>query len=155
MQGQQQLEKSSLLIPNMPVQMSPWEYKDSYTPWVQRHSSLTHTETSHQLVLAGNLETLYKSQDLCWMVLRKDTFSTQDKLLHTKAINKELELTPGNGIMAKVELVPGNGIIPFCASKRCFSHTERQTAVLLAACHNQFLVSPEVRNTACKPVLCV
>lgn len=58
------------------------------------------------------------------MVLSADTFSTQDKLIHTKAIIKELELTPGNGIMAKVELAPGDGIILFCASQRCFSHME-------------------------------
>lgn len=109
--------------------------------------------TPHLLVLAGILETLQKSEDLYWMVLRKDTFSTQDELIHTKAIIKELELTPGNVIMAKVELAPGSGIIPFCASQRCFSHMERQSAVPLAASHNQFLVSPEVRNTACKPVL--
>lgn len=129
--------------------MPLWEYKYIYSPWVQRHSNPTHTKTPHLLVLAGSLETLQKSQDLYWMVLRKDIFFTQAKLFHTKAIIKELELTPGNGIMAKVELPPGNGIIPFCASQRCFSHMERQTAVLLAASHNQFLVSPEVRNTAC------
>lgn len=53
-------------------------------------------------------------------------------MLHTKAVIKELSLTPGNGIMAKVALTPGNGIIPFCASKRCSSHMERRTVVLLA-----------------------
>ena len=66
------------------------------------------------------------------MILRKDTLSAQDKLLQTKAIIKDLSPTPGNGIMGKVELTPGNGIIPFCASKRCSSHMERQTVVLLA-----------------------
>jgi len=54
------------------------------------------------------------------MILRKDTFSTQDKLFQTKAVIKELSLTPGNGVMAKGALTPGNAIIPFCASKKMF-----------------------------------
>lgn len=141
--GRQQLENNSLLIPKVPFWMPLWEYKHTNTPWVQRHSKPTHTKTPHLLVLAGNLETLQKPQDPHWMVFRKDTSSTQDKLLRTKAIIKGLELTPGNGI------------IPFCASQGCFSHMERQTAVLLAASQHQFLVSAEVRSTASKPVLCM
>lgn len=73
------------------------------------------------------------------MILRKDTFSTQDKSLQTKAIINELSLTPGNGITAKVELTPGNGIIPFCASKRCSSHMRDKLLSYWQTARNQYL----------------
>lgn len=77
----------------------------------------------------------------------KDTFSTQVQLLQTKAITKELSLTPGNGTVAKVELTAGSGIIPFGASTRC--------SVLLADSPQSVLVAPAVRSTVRKPAISI